>query len=233
MIHKNIGIGEIFITDASFGHVGVGQKGFAEHLNQVTGAAPDHIVWMDQIHSPTVEFVDQVNGAGMILQKTDGVMTNQSGALLITKTADCVPILLWNEREKTIAALHCGWRGFLAGIIGSFAKLCQQRGLRPEQFTAFLGPHLRVDNFEVQQDFLDALAAPHRHLLIQREGKSFFDITRGVFELLESTGIHSIEDCGIDTFSSPEYFSYRRWFQVPEGERPKNYNTFASCIILT
>lgn len=232
MIEHAFSFGSILITDAPFGHVGVGDSSFAERLEIRTGSRPEHIAWMDQVHSPTIQFVEAFSDTEVIIPKTDGMITNQPSVTLITKTADCVPILLWNEPERVIAALHCGWRGFLAGIIESFVTICEQRKFNPEDFSAFLGPHLRKENFEVKEDFLEQLKTEHEQLVIRSNGKSYFDMTRGVREQLTNGGVQSIEDCGIDTYSNEEYFSFRRWSQSPETTRPKSYNTFANCIIM-
>jgi YfiH family protein len=232
MTEKNITIGQISITNSSFGHVGVGQPDFRQRFSESFGPEPKHIVWMDQVHSPTVRWVDTMKD-DLILPKTDGVLTRQQDVLLITKTADCVPILLWNEKEKVIGALHCGWKGFFAGILESFAKTCHEHELALEDFYAFLGPHLRVQHFEVREDFLQQAPADKKVFVEHHKGKTFYNLTLGVKTFLNSLGLMKIEDHGIDTYSSPEFYSYRRWSQLPPDQKPDHYNTFANCIILT
>ncbi len=46
----------------------------------------------------------------------DALITREPGVLLIVQTADCVPILLADTKNKAIAAIHSGWRGTLARI---------------------------------------------------------------------------------------------------------------------
>ena len=232
MIQKTISVGKIFVTDSDFGHVGVGQADFPERFSKQFGFIPSPVVWMDQVHGRSIQWVQGMREHASLFPKTDGLMTQQRDVMLITKTADCVPILLWNDEKKIIAALHCGWRGFLADIIPAFAERCKERGFDPGEFSAFLGPHLRASSFEVKEDFLRLISPKHAHLVIKRDGKSFFDITSGVQEQLGGFGVSSIEDCGIDTFSDEDYFSFRRWTQSADSVRPKTYNTFANCIII-
>lgn len=232
MIQKSFGSIDIFITDSSFGHVGVGQEDFSERFEEAFGFSPEQIVWMDQVHSPTVQWVETLSEQRIILPKTDGVITDQSDVMLVTKTADCVPILLWNQGEGFIAAIHCGWKGFMAGVLESFAERCRDKRIPLENFSAFLGPHLRVEHFEVQQDFIDQVPEPKKVFLELRDGKTFYNLTKGVVSTLHSFGIQNIEDCGIDTYGNADCFSYRHWSQQPEVSRPKDYNTFASCIIM-
>lgn len=232
MIQKSFGPIDLFITDASFGHVGVGQEDFSERFDRQFGFTPMQVVWMDQVHSPTVRWVDDFPDPRIILPKTDGVLTHQKNILLITKTADCVPILLWNERDNIVAALHCGWKGFMAGVLEAFAERCRDKQVSLENFSAFLGPHLRVEHFEVKQDFIDQVPETKKIFLESRNGKVFYNLTKGVQVVLNTFGIRHIEDCGIDSYGNAEYFSYRHWSQQPEMSRPKDYNTFASCIIM-
>lgn len=232
MIQKSFGSIDLFITDSSFGHVGVGDETFLKRFESRFSFRPDHVVWMNQIHSPKVQWIDEVSNSVHILPATDGLVTRLKNVLLVTKTADCVPILLRNEEEKIIAAIHCGWRGFMAGVLEGFAVLCQQKNIPLEHFSAFLGPHLRVEHFEVQQDFIDQVPAMKKSFLEFRGEKIFYNLTKGVVSSLHSFGIQNIEDCGMDTYGNPEYFSYRHWSQQPEVSRSKDYNTFANCIIM-
>lgn len=228
MIHKDLGFAEILITDMDFGPVVPGDRTFAKRLEE-RGLKSYPTVWMNQQHTPLLASAD----APGTLPATDGCFTRKDNLMLVTKTADCVPILLWNEKDHMIMVLHAGWKGFLAGIIDSMSGLSyDDHPVFGEDFKAFLGPHLRVENFEVRQDFIEQVAADKAHLIEQREGKSFFNLTKGVHEELEKMHITDVEDCGIDTFTDPMYYSYRVWRNSPESERTKTYSTFASAIVM-
>jgi copper oxidase (laccase) domain-containing protein len=41
----------------------------------------------------------------------DAVITDLKGIAIGVKTADCVPILLYDRSKNLIAAVHSGWRG--------------------------------------------------------------------------------------------------------------------------
>ncbi|MDP2690893.1 MAG: polyphenol oxidase family protein [bacterium] len=227
MIRKDIGIGQIVVTDSSFGHVGVGDETFLERFERKFDWLPERIAWMNQVHSPEVKWVGPHHEPVVIFPQTDGEITDQSGTMLITKTADCVPILLWSEPDRVIAALHCGWKGFFRGIIESFAEQCALRGLEPGHFSAFLGPHLRVENFEVREDFMRQIPETKRAFL----SDDHYDMTRGVISTLRALGIEHVDDCGINTYGNSDFFSYRTWCHQPESERSASYSTFANCIV--
>lgn len=48
----------------------------------------------------------------------DAFITDKQGILLMLKTADCQPILIYDPFQNVIAAVHSGWRGTLQNIVG-------------------------------------------------------------------------------------------------------------------
>ena len=57
--------------------------------------------------------------------------------------ADCQAVLLHDPHRRAIAAVHCGWRGSVVGIIGKTIAAMQRyyRSI-PADLTAFIGPSL-------------------------------------------------------------------------------------------
>jgi copper oxidase (laccase) domain-containing protein len=47
----------------------------------------------------------------------DSIITCIPNVIIGIQTADCVPIMLTNRDGKIIAAIHCGWKGALMGVI--------------------------------------------------------------------------------------------------------------------
>jgi len=232
MIRKDMGFCNLTITDSEFGAVVPGDETFLERYRELTGEKIEQVVWMNQVHGIKIQRVEDISEGITVLDETDGVWTDRAGLMLISKTADCVPILMWNKKDQVIAAIHCGWRGFLQGIIETMAEEFEQNSLRLEDFSVFLGPHLRVDDFEVQQDFIDQVPEAKMRFLLKKNNKNYFDITKGVIETLKSFGVKNISDSGINTYNNPEYFSYRHWSQQAEDSRAEKYSTFANCIII-
>lgn len=187
---------------------------------------------MNQVHGSRLAFVDREGGPGVVMAKTDGLWTDRQGVMLVVKTADCAPLLLWSEHAGVVAVLHCGWKGFKNGLIETFGQLCRDRKLDVSSFSAFIGPHLRREQFEVRQDFVDQLPPSRRRYLVRQEGGYRYDLTGGIVQTLQAAGISQIEDCGADTALNTDYFSYRAWNRLPESERPESYPTFASAIVV-
>mgnify|MGYP003729691767 CR=1 FL=1 len=68
-------------------------------------------------------------------------------------TADCVPILIFDNNRKMIAAIHAGWKGAFKGIIAKVIKFMIKKGCKLENITAAIGPSISQKNYEVKQDF--------------------------------------------------------------------------------
>jgi YfiH family protein len=66
------------------------------------------------------------------------------------KTADCIPILLADERRRAVAAVHAGWRGTAGRIVGSAIAAMRQRfDTDPADLHAAIGPGIGKCCYEV------------------------------------------------------------------------------------
>lgn len=100
-----------------------------------------------------------VTAPGQDCGEADGMLTDRPGILLAIATADCAPVLLARHDGVTVAALHVGWRGALAGIVPAFGQLLAQRGERPGDWRAAIGPTAGPCCYEVSADIIDSLRA--------------------------------------------------------------------------
>jgi len=84
--------------------------------------------------------------------EADAVTTAQAGVAACVSTADCVPILLADPATGAVAAVHAGWRGTLAGVAGEAVRALAERGARPEDLLAAIGPAIGPCCFEVDPE---------------------------------------------------------------------------------
>ena len=97
------------------------------------------MVTLRQIHSSLIRRVaaDDINTA----LKGDGLMTDRPGVLLGIQTADCIPVLVADRKNRAVAAFHAGWRGTLARIVeNGVGRMRLEFGSRPEHLIASIGP---------------------------------------------------------------------------------------------
>ena len=98
-----------------------------------------------QIHSGLMHRAEARDNASCddaeTLLQGDGWIATEPGALLGIQTADCIPVLVADVRQRIVAAFHAGWRGTLARIVERGAgRLRAEFGSRPGDLTAAIGP---------------------------------------------------------------------------------------------
>ena len=105
-----------------------------------------NIFLLHQIHSNKFVFIDQKN-LFKPKPKADAVITNQKHLPIGILTADCVPILICDERKNLIAAIHAGWKGAYKDIISKVINFMIKKGSNPRNITAAIGPAISVTNY--------------------------------------------------------------------------------------
>jgi len=172
-------------------------------------------ILLDQIHSDavhTIEAPSPTRPAG------DALITREAGLLLVIKTADCLPVLIADGKQRVVAAVHCGWRGTRLGILRKVLDaLRSNEGSDPRALLVAMGPCIGPECYEVGIDVIDEFnrsgfpsrtfkpspGHPGKYLLDLREANRFLLIERGVRE----KNIFSLNSC---THCRPELLSYRR-----------------------
>ena len=110
-------------------------------------------IFLRQVHSDAVRAVDDVPAAAC---SGDALITRQPGLALVIKTADCVPVLLFDPVSRSIAAVHAGWRGTLRRIAQKTAgALRAHYGADPARMVAVLGPAIGPCCYEVGEEVIE------------------------------------------------------------------------------
>jgi YfiH family protein len=129
---------------------------------------------LKQIHSTTCLAAE---GRAGILGQGDALLENTPGAVIAVKTADCIPILLVDGQRRAVAAVHAGWRGTAAGIVGRAIRAMVERfETAPGDLHAAIGPGIGPCCYEVGPEVaiqfgaqgrtrIDLAAANRRQLL--------------------------------------------------------------------
>ncbi|HBV39728.1 MAG TPA: hypothetical protein DEF05_08620 [Erwinia sp.] len=78
-------------------------------------------------------------------------------------TADCLPVLIVDERQKQVAAVHAGLNGALKGVlIEAIHRLCE-RGATPDSLYLAIGPSIGPCCYELGEDRLAAILQENPH----------------------------------------------------------------------
>jgi YfiH family protein len=100
------------------------------------------MVQIKQVHSSVVHCIDDPSSPS---PAGDGMITSVSRLLLAVKTADCVPVLVADVKQRVVGAFHAGWRGTVARIVEKgVGEMRRQFGSRPADLRAAIGPCVRL-----------------------------------------------------------------------------------------
>ena len=170
------------------------------------------IVLGKQIHSDKIKIVTEKQaGSGIIkssIKGVDGLITNQKNLFLCIKTADCVPIFLYDPGKEVIAALHSGRVGTEYNIVGKALKKMKQRfGCKISNIHAELGPAICGKNYQVDKKIFDNFV---RKTEVEQTDQNL-DLKKVIISNLLEAGISedNIINHEICTKSNSDYFSYR------------------------
>lgn len=152
---------------------------------------PDVNLFMpSQIHKTNIVCVTKDTAREELLD-TDALVTNQRGVCIAVMSADCVPIILYDQANRVVAAVHSGWRGTVAKILEKTLNEMHVRfGTKGEDLIAGIGPSVSQDSYEVGEEVVrevtDAFGTHAMLMIPQKDGKANLDLWRAnKLQLLE------------------------------------------------
>ena len=174
-----------------------------------------------QTHSTTViEVKDEHKGTGTVKPPfdfdVDGLVTACSDTLLSVRSADCVPVLLYDTENNICGAVHSGWRGTLGSISAvAIDKMCGM-GSKRENIIAAIGPCAGVCCYEVGAELYDYFTERDQnnkqYFVPAQKRKYMLDLTGINEQVLLNNGIkaENISACRICTCCNTDmFFSHR------------------------
>lgn len=177
------------------------------------GFDPERAVSLAQVHGAEVITVGGDGGDGRFtgsLEGTaecDGVVTRSPGVALLAMGADCPVIAIWHDDGAVVAAVHAGWRGIVAGVIGEAVRAM---GVHPSELSAAVGPHVRPCCYPVDDALRAALAAAHGPSVLAGDA---VDLGAACRSALEQAGVAPSRirvEAACTSCESDRFFSYRR-----------------------
>ena len=148
-------------------------------------------------------------------RKGDALTSDDPARVIAVRVADCVPILLASDDGAIVAAIHAGWRGVVANVVGATMRQLRERS-PGTRFVAAIGPCIGFDAFEVGPEVIDEFERRFRgDAPVRRtsDGKGRVDLREAVKQQLHTEGLsdHHIDTTDRCTFrDAGEFFSHRR-----------------------
>ncbi|MBI4402224.1 MAG: peptidoglycan editing factor PgeF [Nitrospirae bacterium] len=208
------GVRHFFGTRHHSGHpaVGRGSSGLAS-------SEPVIVVSVEQVHGTDALVLDRPVKRGETFPGNwDALMTNQTGLLLTVRTADCVPVLVYDPVRMVAAAVHAGWRGAVAGIVPrTLSVMRRQFGSKPGSLQVGIGPSVGPCCYEVDEPVLSQLRVgfPDWRSVVRAtgKGKALLDLRALVRRQAQAAGVDEghIRSVNLCTVCHPDlFYSYRR-----------------------
>jgi len=179
-------------------------------------ARPERLVEAAQVHGRAVAVV-RGDAAGTVVPGADALVTDAPDVWLAVYAADCVPLLVVDPERPAVGALHAGWRGTAAGIVGGLLEVMRARfATRPDRLRAALGPAIGACCYEVDEPVARAMDRQpwwREVAAATRPGHWRLDLRAAVRAQLLQAGVgpDAIELVGGCTACDRErFFSYRR-----------------------
>lgn len=202
-------------------------------LAATVGFDPARLFHARQVHGRAL-LVAGGDPASVVDREADALVAEPgSRDAVAVRVADCVPVLLADPHTGRVAAVHAGWRGVVADVIGAAVRylghnrsggsaITSASSREAGGFLAAIGPCIGPCCFEVGADVGATIARTTASAVIVRRdearGKAFVDLRRAVRTQLRALGLDdsAIEDVpgrapdGCTRCDARRFYSYRR-----------------------
>ena len=195
-----------------------------EYVSKKMYVKKKRLILMHQTHSNKVVEINETNLNKSIY--SDAVITKCKKVALGVLTADCVPILVYDKKNKIIACIHAGWRGALSDIIKKTIIKIRKKNFRYDIF-ASVGPCISTKNYEVDFNFYKKFLAKtnknKKYFKSKNKNKKYFNLREYVNDKLVELNV-KVDHINRDTFREKKnFFSYRRSSKLKQ-------NDYGRCI---
>ena len=163
----------------------VGRKAGLAHMKQVHGAE-----------------VKTISSPGLYV--CDGIFTSSPDTALVVRTADCLPLVLYSDKENIAGVVHMGWRSAVTGILDNI-------GYDLSSFSCIAGIGLRPCCYRVGEEFLENERT--KAFVVRRNKWCYFNAVEFARKNLMDKGLSDTRffDAGVCSYCSDENFhSHRR-----------------------
>lgn len=103
---------------------------------------PQQIFVMNQVHGKRVR---TVYGSAPFRKYavTDALITTTPNTMIVVKTADCVPVVAYDQTHGVLGIAHAGWRGTRSHIVKKLLERMVMLGATKKDITVTLGPSIQ------------------------------------------------------------------------------------------
>ena len=187
---------------------------------------PKKLFLLNQIHSNKFYFIDKNDRPNKKKFIGDALITNTRNIAIGVLTADCAPIMIYDQNKNIISAVHAGWKGAYKGIIQKVVNFLKKKGSKTKDLIAVIGPCITQHSYEVQKDLKYKFLKKDKQNTVffkTIKKKTYFSLNKYVYSELKKLGIKSLDIINKDTFNKKNnFFSARRAKLKKEDDYGRN-----------
>jgi len=121
----------------------------------ISGDSETPLVTLRQFHSNLIVHAVKADAARERPRKADGLIASEPGFLIAIQTADCIPVLVADRKQRIVAAFHAGWRGTVKRIVElGVGRMRLEFGSSPRHLVAAIGPGIGACCYAVGEEVL-------------------------------------------------------------------------------
>lgn len=225
------------ITDRDFGSIDISNpksvSKFVDFISKSFGKKinSQNIIFAQQVHSSKIHICSKKDKP-KIIPDVDALITCEPGLILVIRTADCIPVLLFDPRGKVVAAVHAGRRGLLENIITKTIDILKNKfHCLPRDILVGIGPYIKNCCYDVNSDIEHEVKKVYLgdwgKNFQKRNSKLYLDLGKMTYHQLTSSGIckGNIEDINLCTSCRNDLFFSHRKSKTAE-EKSQRFATF-------
>jgi len=186
-----------------------------QNKNRIAGTFcfdPMRLVLLNQIHQDKILLLKEPIAPYPSPMKYDALITNVPNIFLGILTADCLPIVLVDQKKRVIAAIHAGRQGTALHITAKVLKKMEEEfGCTSENLLIAMGPSIGPCCYEIDDKVFQSEWEPFSTFV--RDGKRMVDLAGINIAQMKKEGINEKQIFRIDLCTSCHldlFFSYRK-----------------------
>ena len=179
-----------------------------EEITEYLNIKKENLINPRQTHNTSIEIVREDK---FDYPDCDGLILDKKGFAVYLNFADCVPIILYDNKNKIGAVIHGGWRGTAQKITAkAVEKMINLYSSNPKDITAVIGPAIGFEEFETSKEIMEKLSST----LKNKDGlfdEHHADLKNINQRQLKECGVEKIDVCPYCTVkNNDKFFSYRK-----------------------
>ncbi len=214
------------VTNSFFPHIGIAAKESLpldyskewnlvrieekEILSKITGIDKKNIHLLRQVHEDTIIHITEPSFEDKSFSGiADGIITTVKNSCVVIRTADCVPLFAYDNRNNILGAAHSGWRSTQLKIASKLVQTMHTTyNSSYEDISVIILPSIGPDSYEVQMD----VAQHFEGYYTNKSGKILLNLWKHIEDSLIEAGvskenIYFTEVCNL--IHNDTYFSHR------------------------